>query len=265
MNPKQRILDIFWYLIINNWDEDVSIEFLSKLSHTVWGNHYWVGSMSKSLLFSFCWRLLPEFFKATLFTWTTNPVCCELMNDFVVCWSWRFILTKKFSFERLIVYPWSYILVDNFRVKTERTGPTKRRAGAGDPEVKLLLSKTGGGGKGGGVGGSNSDGDYQLVQHEVRTHNWNNKQSSKYPQYSGALLPPKQSVWSSGISGTRHIWSGGQVLEERNQWDCGHQDSEEPSQLRQTGTDRGLHTLQTKVSASSLVVTKNWQVSCKIL
>ena len=57
--------------------------------------------------------------------------------------------------------------VDNFRVKTERTGPTKRRAGAGDPEVKLLLSKTGGGGKGGGVGGSNSDGDYQLVQHEV--------------------------------------------------------------------------------------------------
>ena len=51
------------------------------------------------------------------------------------------------------------------RVKSERTGPVKRRAGEG--EVKLLVSKTGGGGKGGGAGGSNSDGDYQLVQHEV--------------------------------------------------------------------------------------------------
>ena len=52
------------------------------------------------------------------------------------------------------------------RVKSERTGPVKRRAGA-EGEVKLLVGKTGGGGKGGGAGGSNSDGDYQLVQHEV--------------------------------------------------------------------------------------------------
>ena len=51
------------------------------------------------------------------------------------------------------------------RVKSERTGPVKRRAGA-EGEVKLLVGKTGGGGKGG-AGGSNSDGDYQLVQHEV--------------------------------------------------------------------------------------------------
>ena len=34
------------------------------------------------------------------------------------------------------------------RVKSERTGPVKRRAGA-EGEVKLLVGKTGGGGKGG--------------------------------------------------------------------------------------------------------------------
>ena len=60
------------------------------------------------------------------------------------------------------------------RVKSERAGPVKRRA-AGEGEVKLLVSKTGGGGKGGGAGGSNSDGDYQLVQHEVLYSPLNNQ------------------------------------------------------------------------------------------
>ena len=52
----------------------------------------------------------------------------------------------------------------------------KRRAGAAEnSEVKLLVSKTGGGGKGGGGGASNSDGDYQLVQHEVLYSPLNNQ------------------------------------------------------------------------------------------
>lgn len=52
----------------------------------------------------------------------------------------------------------------------------KRRAGAAETsEVKLLVSKTGGGGKGGGGGASNSDGDYQLVQHEVLYSPLNNQ------------------------------------------------------------------------------------------
>ena len=58
-----------------------------------------------------------------------------------------------------------------YRVKTERSAAGKRRAAEG--EVKLLLSKTGGGGKGGGVGGG--DGDYQLVQHEVLYSPLNNQ------------------------------------------------------------------------------------------
>jgi len=62
------------------------------------------------------------------------------------------------------------------RVKTERSVAGKRRAGAAETsEVKLLVSKTGGGGKGGGGGASNSDGDYQLVQHEVLYSPLNNQ------------------------------------------------------------------------------------------
>ena len=37
------------------------------------------------------------------------------------------------------------------------------------------------------------------------------------------------------------------MLEEGDQRDRGDQDPEEPPQLRQTGADRGLHTLQTQV------------------
>ena len=59
-------------------------------------------------------------------------------------------------------------------------GPgVKRRAGGaggagGSSEGRLLVGKTGGGGKGGG-GGANSDGDYQLVQHEVLYSPLNNQ------------------------------------------------------------------------------------------
>jgi len=59
------------------------------------------------------------------------------------------------------------------RIKTERTGGgpgVKRRAGG------LLDGKTGGGGKGTGAGGGpTSDGDYQLVQHEVLYSPLNNQ------------------------------------------------------------------------------------------
>jgi hypothetical protein len=41
------------------------------------------------------------------------------------------------------------------------------------------------------------------------------------------------------------------MLEEGDQRDCGHQDPEEPSQLCQTGTDRGLHPLQAQVTLHS--------------
>lgn len=41
------------------------------------------------------------------------------------------------------------------------------------PPGRLLVGKTGGGGKGG--GGANSDGDYQLVQHEVLYSPLNNQ------------------------------------------------------------------------------------------
>ena len=44
----------------------------------------------------------------------------------------------------------------------------------GSNEGRLLVGKTGGGGKGGG-GGANSDGDYQLVQHEVLYSPLNNQ------------------------------------------------------------------------------------------
>ena len=68
------------------------------------------------------------------------------------------------------------------RVKAEAVsgGPgVKRRAGGaggagGSSEGRLLVGKTGGGGKGGG-GGANSDGDYQLVQHEVLYSPLNNQ------------------------------------------------------------------------------------------
>ena len=69
-----------------------------------------------------------------------------------------------------------------YRVKAEAVsgGPgVKRRAGGaggagGSSEGRLLVGKTGGGGKGGG-GGANSDGDYQLVQHEVLYSPLNNQ------------------------------------------------------------------------------------------
>ena len=48
-------------------------------------------------------------------------------------------------------------------------------AGSGSCEGKYLVGKTGGGGKGGGAGGSTSDGDYQLVQHEVLYSPLNNQ------------------------------------------------------------------------------------------
>ncbi len=41
------------------------------------------------------------------------------------------------------------------------------------------------------------------------------------------------------------------MLEEGDQRDCGNQDPEEPSQLCQTGTDRGLHPLQAQVNTHS--------------
>ena len=73
-------------------------------------------------------------------------------------------------------------LLPSRRVKAEAVsgGPgVKRRAGGaggagGSSEGRLLVGKTGGGGKGGG-GGANSDGDYQLVQHEVLYSPLNNQ------------------------------------------------------------------------------------------
>ena len=40
------------------------------------------------------------------------------------------------------------------------------------------------------------------------------------------------------------------MLEEGHERDCRHQDPEEPSQLCQAGTDRGLNTLQAQVQAN---------------
>ena len=40
---------------------------------------------------------------------------------------------------------------------------------------------------------------------------------------------------------------GGQMLEEGHKRDCGHQDPQEPPQLRKTGSDRGLHPLTAQV------------------
>jgi hypothetical protein len=54
-----------------------------------------------------------------------------------------------------------------------------------------------------------------------------------------------------GVPGAGNLWPGGQMLEEGDQRDCGHQDPEEPSQLCQTGTDRGLHPLQAQVTVHS--------------
>jgi hypothetical protein len=54
-----------------------------------------------------------------------------------------------------------------------------------------------------------------------------------------------------GVPGAGNLWPGGQMLEEGDQRDCGHQDPEEPSQLCQTGTDRGLHPLQAQVNTHS--------------
>ena len=79
----------------------------------------------------------------------------------------------------MVMVMWVVVTVCNLvpRVKAEggTTGPaTKRRAGAVG-EGRLLVGKTGGGGKGGGGGAANSDGDYQLVQHEVLYSPLNNQ------------------------------------------------------------------------------------------
>ena len=45
---------------------------------------------------------------------------------------------------------------------------------------------------------------------------------------------------------------GCEMLEERHERHRGHQDSEEPPQLRQAGADRGLHPLEAKVRLHKL-------------
>ena len=90
----------------------------------------------------------------------------------------RVTLMVRLSVTQALVVLMMYI----YRVKAEAVsgGPgVKRRAGGaggagGSSEGRLLVGKTGGGGKGGG-GGANSDGDYQLVQHEVLYSPLNNQ------------------------------------------------------------------------------------------